>query len=343
MKKCKVAVIGTGGIANGMHLPILKEQSNVEIVALCDRVKERADTTAQKFGVSKVYYAYDEMLKTEGNEIEAVFVLTEPDALFRAAVECLKYGKHVLIEKPMGVTSFQANSLRGHAIEQKKLLHVAYNRRFVPLVVEMVKQMREITEINQVCGYFYKNSSAGFYGGSGSAFIYDVVHAIDLIRHIAGGDENVTNVSTMESFDPELGIACGWHSTMRFKNGIDGVIGSSYRSGGRVHRFEIHGVGASAWINLGFGDESCDGKIICAGKSFSIISAPANSKNQYEYDGIKIAGSNKYRDYCGYRDEDIHFINKVLENPTETDIARLNEDYSSMRLAEILLEGRVKS
>lgn len=41
-KTLKVAIIGCGGIANGKHLPSLKQQPEVELVAFCDIVEERA-------------------------------------------------------------------------------------------------------------------------------------------------------------------------------------------------------------------------------------------------------------------------------------------------------------
>jgi predicted dehydrogenase len=350
MKKCRVAVIGTGGIADGIHMPVLSRLPNAEIVAVCDKITERAEKAAEKFGVpaNKAYSVYGEMLNKERDNIDAVFVLTEPDALFRIAADCLNAGRHAFIEKPMGITAFQANSLRECAVKNKKILHTGYNRRYIPLVAEIVSQMRKLTEINQISGYFYKNSSASFYGGCAGSFICDVIHVIDLVRYIAGGENknklSVSRASTLETADPETGVASAWHSAMRFESGahkIDAVIGANYNAGGRVHRFELHGKGASAYINLGFGDAGCDGRILCDGASFSIVSAGAGNKKILEFDGRKIAGSERYEDYYGYRDEDILFINKVLEDPAETDISRLNEDYDSVLLAEMLLDGRI--
>ncbi len=47
----RIGIIGCGGIANGKHLPSLKKLSNVELVAFCDIVQERAETAAEKYGV----------------------------------------------------------------------------------------------------------------------------------------------------------------------------------------------------------------------------------------------------------------------------------------------------
>lgn len=50
-KTLKVAIIGCGGIANGKHLPSLKQQPEVELVAFCDIVEERAQKAAAEYGV----------------------------------------------------------------------------------------------------------------------------------------------------------------------------------------------------------------------------------------------------------------------------------------------------
>lgn len=340
MKSCRIAVIGAGGIASGIHLPVLSRLETVEITAVCDSIKERAEKAAKTFHIPKIYSLYSEMLQS--CDVDAVFVLTQPDQLFRIASDCLHAGKHVFMEKPMGITVFQANSLREYAIKNKRILHVGFNRRYIPLIVETVSQLNRLTKINQISGYFYKNSSASFYGGCASSFICDVIHVIDLVRHIAVGPETgtVSHVSTLEGVNPDTGIPEMWHSVMRFDNGIHAVIGANYHSGARVHRFELHGVGAAAYINLGFGDSGCDSKILCDGASFSIVSSAASHKNVMELNGMTIAGSERYEDYYGYRDEDISFISRILENPDATDTERVNEDYSSMLLAETLLQAK---
>ena len=72
----KVGIIGCGGIANGKHMPSLHNIPNVEMVAFCDLIVERAEKAAAKYGTTdaKVYTDYKELLKVE--TIEVVHVLT---------------------------------------------------------------------------------------------------------------------------------------------------------------------------------------------------------------------------------------------------------------------------
>ena len=64
-KKLKVGIIGCGGIANGKHMPALKKVAEVEMVAFCDIIEERAVEAAKKYGVegAKTYTDYKELLK----------------------------------------------------------------------------------------------------------------------------------------------------------------------------------------------------------------------------------------------------------------------------------------
>ena len=64
-KKVRIGIVGCGGIANGKHMPSLKKLGNVEMVAFCDIVEEKAIKAAKEFGTpdAKVYTDYKELLK----------------------------------------------------------------------------------------------------------------------------------------------------------------------------------------------------------------------------------------------------------------------------------------
>ncbi|HIT94559.1 MAG TPA: Gfo/Idh/MocA family oxidoreductase, partial [Candidatus Faecivivens stercoripullorum] len=60
MAKIKVGFIGCGGIANSKHFPGMAQQENIEMVAFCDLIKERAEKAAKEYGTpdAKVYTDY---------------------------------------------------------------------------------------------------------------------------------------------------------------------------------------------------------------------------------------------------------------------------------------------
>ena len=63
--KVRVGVIGTGNMANTVHLPSLAEMDDVQVVALCDLVAARVNETAERFGVGSTYLSYHDMLADE--------------------------------------------------------------------------------------------------------------------------------------------------------------------------------------------------------------------------------------------------------------------------------------
>ena len=75
MKKYKYGIIGCGGITNGKHMPAIAKLKEVEMVAFCDIIPERAEKANKDFGggKGKVYTDYREMLKSD---LDAVVVGT---------------------------------------------------------------------------------------------------------------------------------------------------------------------------------------------------------------------------------------------------------------------------
>ena len=138
-RKVRVGVIGAGGIANGVHLPSLTEIEDCEVVALCDLRYEKAVKTAERFGIKKTYWDMYEMLKSE--ELDCVYILVEPDRLFRAASDCMNAGLPVMMEKPAGTSAHQANALARIARERGVTCAVAMNRRHIPVVQEVKRMM----------------------------------------------------------------------------------------------------------------------------------------------------------------------------------------------------------
>lgn len=335
MKELKIGVIGAGGMAKGTHLPVLHRLPAVKVMAVCDLVREKAEKVQRDFGIPRVYVSYHEMLKEE--DLDAVYVLTEPDQLFRVVRECLEAKLHVFMEKPMGINLLQAETLRNLALKNDRILRAGFNRRYMPLVCKVLEKMQSLTKITHVEGRFYKNSSPAFYGGCSDAFTCDVIHVIDLVRHIAGGE--VDWARTMEVKNDE-GLAGAWYSMMRFDNGVTGLVRSNYYTGARVHQFEIHGEGASAYIDLGYGDADCEAVIFSQGKMQSRASLGDGERKTIRLDGKELAESTRYEDYYGYRDETMVFLRDVQEYVEHGCRDALEEDFATMRTLNRLLEGR---
>ncbi len=126
----KIGIIGCGGIANGKHMPSLQKLADVEMVAFCDIVPERAQAAAEKFGIAdaKVYTDYKELLQDP--EIEVVHVCTPNRSHSFITVDALEAGKHVMCEKPMAINSAEAKKMLDAAKRTGKKLTIGYQTRF---------------------------------------------------------------------------------------------------------------------------------------------------------------------------------------------------------------------
>ena len=126
----RVGIIGCGGIANGKHLPSLAKIQEVEMVAFCDIVVERAEKAREDYGgsESKVYNDYREMLAD--TELDVVHVLTPNNCHAEMTIAALESGKHVMCEKPMAKTSEEAQAMLDAAKRTGKKLTIGYQNRF---------------------------------------------------------------------------------------------------------------------------------------------------------------------------------------------------------------------
>lgn len=126
----KVAIIGCGGIGTAKHLPSLSKVEEVEVVAFCDIIIERAEKAREKFGTedAKVYTDYKEML-AEGS-YDAVHVCTPNSSHAELSIAALEAGSHVMCEKPMAKTSEEARAMIEAAKRTGKKLTIGYQNRF---------------------------------------------------------------------------------------------------------------------------------------------------------------------------------------------------------------------
>jgi len=335
-KKIRIGVIGAGGIANSVHMPSLAEIPECEVVAICDLHEDKAKALAAKYGVPATYAVYHEMLAKE--QMDAVYVLVNPDCTFRVADDCMKAGFHVMIEKPLGLDSYQAHSLARSAKATGRIAAVAMNRRHIPLVQEVLCRLKEVTQITQIDGRFMKFSDIAECWNYASAYNCDIIHAIDLVRYIAQSEPKHAG-TVIGKFNSPVDNA--WSSVMEFENGILATLRANYQSAARIHDFEIHGPNACAFINVGFADARCEATIIYNGGTqiYSAASAGVGDFRIEHLDGIALAGGSKYHQYYGYKTEDEDFVRCLLSGGTP--LCTAEDAAKSMDMVEMLLHSRV--
>ena len=153
MAQLKVGIIGCGGIAIGKHLPALAKNRDVEMVAFCDLILERAEKAAADYGKpdAKVYLDYKELLADP--KIDVVHVLTPNREHSFMTIDALHAGKHVLCEKPIAKTYTEAKQMLEAAKATGKLLSIGYQARCTAASLYL-KSACEAGELGEI--YFAK-------------------------------------------------------------------------------------------------------------------------------------------------------------------------------------------
>ncbi|HBL85223.1 MAG: oxidoreductase [Clostridiales bacterium GWF2_38_85] len=130
--KVRIGIIGCGGIANGKHLPALKTLPNVNMVAFCDLIIEKAEKAKVEYGTAdaKVYTDYKKLL--EDKTIDVIHVLTPNRSHSFISVDALEAGKHVCCEKPMAINAEEAKKMVEAAKRTGKKLTIGYQNRQRP-------------------------------------------------------------------------------------------------------------------------------------------------------------------------------------------------------------------
>ena len=131
-KKVRIGVIGTGGIANGAHLPGYSQIPDAcEIFAMCDIDPVALEKTSAKYpDVPHTFTDYKKLL--EMPEIDAISVCTPNYVHHQVTLDALNAGKHVLCEKPIAMNATQGAEMVSAAHRNGKFLQIGYNSRFQP-------------------------------------------------------------------------------------------------------------------------------------------------------------------------------------------------------------------
>ncbi|MFC7393430.1 Gfo/Idh/MocA family protein [Scopulibacillus cellulosilyticus] len=239
MSKLKIAVIGCGSIARHRHLPEYEANEHVEIAAVCDIVKERAEEMADKYGAA-AYSNYQDVLRDR--TIDAVSICTPNYLHAPISIDALNAKKHVLCEKPMATSKREALDMIEASKRNNKKLMIGHNQRFVPSH-QKAKALIEDGEVGKIYSFrttfghggpeswsadgkrswFFKKDQA-FIGAMGDLG----VHKSDLIRYLLG--EEVTEVAALvetkakKETDVDDNAVC----VLKTESGIIGTLTASW-------------------------------------------------------------------------------------------------------------------
>ncbi len=229
----KYVLIGCGRISPN-HIAAAKS-SGLEIAGLCDQNPDMMKDKALAFHLENVhqYTDYHEMLEKEKPELAAV--ATESGRHAAIALDCIKAGCHLIIEKPIALSLADADAVIHAARERGVRVCASHQNRFN----KSVQKIREAVENKRFGRMFYGTAHIrwcrdreyysraawrGTWEQDGGALMNQCIHNIDLLRWMMGDEaEEVIGITDRLNHPyieaEDLGIAL-----VKFKNGSYGII-----------------------------------------------------------------------------------------------------------------------
>jgi UDP-N-acetyl-2-amino-2-deoxyglucuronate dehydrogenase len=237
----KFAILGCGRISYKHVEALINNSQEAELVAVCDIVEERAIErkrqydSVMKYSNVRIYSDYKEMLENE--DIGVVTIATESGYHAKHALDCIDYGTHVLIEKPIALSVKDADNIITLAKKKNKKVCVSHQNRFNPPIQKLRKAIeagrfgRLINGTARILwarddNYYTQAPWRGTKELDGGTLMNQCIHNIDLLQWMMGSEVERVHAERgtflrnieMEDFGAIL---------IRFKNGSIGIVEGS--------------------------------------------------------------------------------------------------------------------
>ncbi len=254
-KRLRICSAGAGAISL-FHCAGWKQIDNVEVVAICDPVRERAEARAKEFGIAHVYTDFVAMLEQE--KPDAVDIATPVATHAPLALLAAERGVHVMLQKPMTPTVAEADALiRGVGDRVRFMVHENY--RFRPHYVQM-RQWLEVGRVGDIQHARMQVRSASMISLDGSTppllkrqpylqqfkrlIVFEVlIHQLNVLRLFCGPLQVVS--CQLSKVNPDLAGEDVAVIVMRGRDGrtvvLDGNISAAGYAPLPVDRLEITG------------------------------------------------------------------------------------------------------
>ncbi len=194
MRSIGVGIIGCGMISVN-HFHALSKLENAHVTAVCDIDPEKKKSASSQYQVTG-YTDYRDMLKDP--QVESVHICTPHFLHAEMTIAALQAGKHVLCEKPMGMSIQEAEAMKAAAEKSGKQLTVCFQNRFNGAS----KRMKEIITKGTLgafrggSAFVAWNRGENYYESSpwrgswqregGSVLINQAIHTLDLLKYLVG-------------------------------------------------------------------------------------------------------------------------------------------------------------
>lgn len=240
MSKLKFAIIGCGRISYKHVEGLVNNLDEAVLVVTCDVIEEKAKEKAEEYksktGIEvKTYTDYKKMIEEE--DIDVVTIATESGYHPEIAIYCMEKGKHVVVEKPMALSTKDANLMIETAKKHGVKLAVCHQNRFnkpIQMLRKAVEENRFGKLINGMASirwnrnmnYYLQAPWRGTWELDGGTLMNQCIHDIDLLQWMMGGEVDTVYAQT-GNFIRDIEAEDFGAIVIRFKNGAIGIVEGS--------------------------------------------------------------------------------------------------------------------
>jgi len=262
-KRLRIGLLGCGPISQATHFDAIRKARNADLYAICDAAVDLADRMGEIHKPDKIYYDFDKMLADP--DVDAVLIAVADQFHVPLALKALSTGKHILIEKPLGLLVEECEQLKEAVLASGLILQVGNNRRFASGMIAAKKFVKdEMGDLHTFEGWYFDSiyrytmqdnlypipvSSSKTLKPGGDPKInrqrYTLIthspHLIDRAHFLIG------KISRVRARHRTINNSQGWSVELDFENGCLGhIILISPRHGDFEEGFRVHGKGGMA-------------------------------------------------------------------------------------------------
>lgn len=221
----RVGVIGVGYLGQH-HARIYSEIEEAELVGVADVQREKAETIAGKYHC-KAMNDYRDML----NEVDALSIVTPTTTHYPIALDCLKSGKDILIEKPITVTVKEADHLIRESENSGCIIQVGHLERYNPAVLAAMDLFRKPV--------FIESERLSPFLGRGTdvdVTLDLMIHDIDIILSLIDTPVKEIRAVGAKVLSDKLDVAKAW---LEFENGCTALATVSRLSPEKQRKLKV--------------------------------------------------------------------------------------------------------
>lgn len=225
MKSLSVAVIGLGSMGKN-HARVCASLPETELRAVADINEEAAETASERYGAES-FGDYRELY----GRVEAAIVVSPTKLHYEITKDLLEHNIHVLVEKPITVSSKEADTLVKIAEERGLTLQVGHLERFNPAVIKLQSMLKNpvLIEVHRLSGPTKRNLDVGI--------VWDLmIHDFDILLSFYNSPAEYVSALGYSVYSEHEDVA---NVQLRLGNGAIASLTASRNSGERRRCMKI--------------------------------------------------------------------------------------------------------